>query len=218
MRKCNSCKRDLNEHMFNKDKFIKDGLSHKCKDCRKEYIKNRKKNNPDKFWSKEKIREYDKEYGKTVRRKLYLKNYYLNNKEHINKECGMYRKENKENYKKWRKKYRVEKRKTDVRWRIDENMSRYIGQSLRGHKMGKRWKELVGYDSHKLMAHLESKFTNRMSWENYAEYWEIDHIKPKSLFIYLDYTDEEFRKCWGLENLQPLEKTLNRIKSNKYIG
>lgn len=28
---------------------------------------------------------------------------------------------------------------------------------------------------------------------------------------------EEFRKCWALENLQPLEKSANRKKSNKIL-
>ena len=66
-----------------------------------------------------------------------------------------------------------------------------------------------------LKEHLESLFDSNMSWENYGSYWEIDHIKPLSSFDITDISDEDFKIAWGLANLQPLEKTLNRQKSNK---
>ena len=53
-----------------------------------------------------------------------------------------------------------------------------------------------------------------MNWDNYGEYWEIDHIKPISLF---DLTIEDnMYKCFNYINTQPLEKIENKIKSNKY--
>jgi 5-methylcytosine-specific restriction endonuclease McrA len=42
-----------------------------------------------------------------------------------------------------------------------------------------------------------------MTWENYGE-WRVDHIKPISSFNFTDINDDEFKKCWPLENLQPL--------------
>ncbi len=77
-------------------------------------------------------------------------------------------------------------------------------------------KDIVGYTIEELVSHLESKFDDKMTLENYGSYWVIDHIKPKSLFKYKSAEDEEFKKCWNLENLQPLEKMANVMKGNKY--
>ncbi len=63
-----------------------------------------------------------------------------------------------------------------------------------------------------LKLHLESKFDDKMSWCNCGSYWEIDHIGPLASFVFTSYEDEEFKKCWSLENLQPLECTVNRNK------
>ena len=64
---------------------------------------------------------------------------------------------------------------------------------------------------------MEKQFDKAMSWDNYGSYWEIDHIKPKSLFNYVYPEDLEFQKCWALNNFQPLEKGANRRKYNKFI-
>jgi hypothetical protein len=55
-----------------------------------------------------------------------------------------------------------------------------------------------------------------MTMENYGSYWHIDHIKPRSLFTYTSIEDEQFKKCWALSNLQPLEALENIRKGNKY--
>jgi len=41
-----------------------------------------------------------------------------------------------------------------------------------------------------------------------------NHIRPRSLFKYNSPEDSEFKECWVLKNLQPLEKTANLRKSN----
>ena len=64
-----------------------------------------------------------------------------------------------------------------------------------------------------LEKHLESKFEEGMSWDNYGE-WHIDHIIPQSHFDINSADCEEFKKCWSLENLQPLWKKDNLKKSN----
>jgi 5-methylcytosine-specific restriction endonuclease McrA len=88
---------------------------------------------------------------------------------------------------------------------------------MNGKKQGRSWEKLVGYTIEDLIKHLENQFTGDMSWENYGK-WELDHIKPKSLFKYETAEDAEFKKCWALENLQPLSKIENRKKRNKYIN
>ena len=52
-----------------------------------------------------------------------------------------------------------------------------------------------------------------MSWDNHGE-WHIDHIKPISKFSF----DDDIKIINGLNNLQPLWKKDNLIKSNKYNG
>lgn len=56
-----------------------------------------------------------------------------------------------------------------------------------------------------------------MSWENYGDYWQIDHIVPQSKLCFSSMEDDNFKKCWALENLRPLEGFLNRKKYNKLI-
>lgn len=40
--------------------------------------------------------------------------------------------------------------------------------------------EMLGYSADDLKMHLESLFTDDMTWDNYG--WHIDHIKPLSHF------------------------------------
>lgn len=76
---------------------------------------------------------------------------------------------------------------------------------------------ILGYSSKELKDHLESRFETKMTWDNYGE-WHIDHIKPESWFTYEQPTDEEFKKCWALDNLQPMWASQNIDKNNKYEG
>lgn len=62
------------------------------------------------------------------------------------------------------------------------------------------------------IVHLESQFTPEMSWNNYGEYWEIDHIIPKQKLRYNSPKDKNFKICWSLSNLRPLEKSANRSR------
>ena len=71
---------------------------------------------------------------------------------------------------------------------------------------------LLGYTPHQLKSHLEAQFEQDMSWENYGELWEIDHIKPVSKFK----LGERLCIVNALENLRPLPKFENNLKSNKH--
>ncbi len=69
-------------------------------------------------------------------------------------------------------------------------------------------RDVLGYTGAELRAHLESQFTRKMNWANYASYWEVDHIIECARF---DLTDlGQCRSCFALENLRPL-----RIKRNR---
>lgn len=84
-----------------------------------------------------------------------------------------------------------------------------------GSKGKQHWEDIVGYTVEQLMNHLESKFTPEMSWENYGTYWSIDHKIPVAAFNFERPNDIDFRVCWSIKNLQPMEKLANIRKSDK---
>ena len=68
---------------------------------------------------------------------------------------------------------------------------------------------MLGCSLARAVKHLESKFLNGMSWENYGE-WHIDHRKPLAWF---DLTDAgEVAKACHYKNLQPLWARENQSK------
>jgi len=88
--------------------------------------------------------------------------------------------------------------------------------TLRGIKNGMHWEDLIGYTKEDLMEHLEKQFTDGMNWDNYGkDGWHIDHIIPKSVFNFNSYEDIDFKRCWALDNLQPLWAEDNFRKNNK---
>lgn len=99
--------------------------------------------------------------------------------------------------------------------RLSFNISRKIRYCLKGKK-NNRWEILVGYTINDLKKHLESLFDEKMNWSNYGTYWHIDHKRPISSFNITDCNCDDFKNCWSLNNLQPLEKTLNMKKSDKF--
>lgn len=115
-----------------------------------------------------------------------------------------------------RRKKRQQLWKTDPIYRLTCLMSKSITRGLRTGKESKSWKELVNFTVVDLKQHLENKFTCEMNWDNHGTYWHIDHKRPLSWFKLEDKA--EFETCWSLDNLQPLEKSLNLAKNNKYEG
>ena len=166
--------------------------------------------------NKERVQQYHKEWYQKNREKLLQQSraYYRKNKGRVRMRHKKYNQKNKEKLLQWRKGWRRYKRKTDPRYRLDENMRTAISNSLKGKKAKRHWEILVSYTLEELMDHLEKQFDNKMYWDNYGSYWAVDHVKAKSLFNYNSPDDLEFKKCWALENLQPLEKIKNIKKGN----
>jgi len=114
-----------------------------------------------------------------------------------------------------------EKRKSSFEHKLRHNLSSMIRHSLRKQGLSKsnaKWQNLVGYSLEELKEHLEKQFTPDMSWDNYGSYWHIDHVVPHSWFKFDDTKCDDFKKCWSLENLQPLKATENIKKGNRFSG
>lgn len=78
-----------------------------------------------------------------------------------------------------------------------------------------KYLDILGYSKEELKNHLEKQFTKDMTWKAFRNGdIHIDHIKPQSLFNLKDIND--IKKCWSLNNLQPLWAKDNIAKSNKY--
>ena len=156
-------------------------------------------------------------------------------KDGISKERDYYIKKNKEyivnnieKVREWRREYsrtdkckmaareRYHKKKNNPTFHLNLTIGNAIRKAIKFNKKNRHWEELVGYTLEDLMNHLESQFDDKMSWDNQGSYWHIDHVKPKSLFKYECPEDKEFKKCWALENLQPLEAGENKRKGNHF--
>ena len=61
---------------------------------------------------------------------------------------------------------------------------------------------------------LEKKFKPGMTWENHGTVWHIDHKIPIAVFNFEKPDDIDFRLCWSLKNLQPLEASENMSKND----
>ncbi len=192
---CKTCQNQLNKEAY---KINKETILNQ----RKEYYKNNKDKHLKKCkeyhqTNKEKILDQHKEYrsseeGKQIR------------KEYNSSEEG----------KQQRRNYENTKRKEDINYKLRKSFSNRLYQSLKSGKANIHWEQIVGYTLEDLKQHLESKFDSNMNWDNYGVYWHIDHKVPVAAFNYTSYMDEAFKKCWSLENLQPLKSEDNLRKYN----
>lgn len=70
--------------------------------------------------------------------------------------------------------------------------------------------EYIGIDRYQLRTYIEKQFTPEMSWDNYGEVWQFDHIAPVELF---DLTSEDDKRlAWNYRNLQPKLCKENKLK------
>jgi len=107
---------------------------------------------------------------------------------------------------------RYVKTRSTAKGRLNDNIRSYVAHSLQGAKASRHWEELVGYTVDQLRTHLEKKFTQGMNWENYGTYWHVDHKTPIVVFNFEKPEDIDFRLCWSLKNLRPLEAKQNISK------
>ena len=101
------------------------------------------------------------------------------------------------------------------KYKISRCMSNSIRASLKGHKNGVHWEDIVGYTLADFKKHISGLFSKNMTWENHGE-WHIDHKRPIASFNITSYDCDDFKECWSLSNLQPLWAEDNLKKGSKW--
>lgn len=113
-------------------------------------------------------------------------------------------------------KYFRERRKRDPIFKLSayaRNMLRRVLRATGDIKKGST-RDILGYDAEELKSHIESLFTDGMSWENYGE-WHIDHKIPISLLTLYGINDPAIINA--LTNLQPMWALDNLVKGNRSV-
>jgi hypothetical protein len=231
MQSCRDCAKEHPLEQFTKNKRYKSGYDNMCKDCAKaKYHANKEiilakraefiKANPNY------MKKYNGKYKENCKKR------YIKNKEIIAEKTKEYRKANplimKERNKKYRednrdkvnkyaREWKKEKRTTDKNYLLREITSRRIRYELTTRKIGEkefRTHEYLGCTFEYFRRYLEVRFEHGMSWDNYGDMWELDHIIPCASW---DFTKHfEHLCCWNYRNVRPLWKTENRLKKDKF--
>jgi hypothetical protein len=184
---CTKCGIEKELSQFHKHNIGKFGFTSKCKLCQKKYQEEHKE---------ERIA------------------YLLRDKENISKKAEEYRIKNREKINHQTSKRTSERLKIDINFKIKVYLRNRIWSVLKANKKSKRTLELLGCSIEFLKNHLESKFTEGMTWDNYGVGgWEVDHITPCASFDLSDPNQQT--QCFHYTNLQPLWAIENRSKGKK---
>ena len=131
-----------------------------------------------------------------------------------------------------------ERLKNDPVFKIRKTISRMVNVALKKKNVTKSGKSITEYLTNSLQdikIHIESLFEPWMNWQNQGTYvpenwddndqstfkWNLDHIIPQSDLPYTSMEDENFKKCWSLDNLRPLnakQNVLDGIKRTRHKG
>lgn len=220
---CPTCKQTKELTEFGKNKNRKDGYQRECKNCcHKHHDKH--------YYTKKspRLKENLKEGHKICtccKQELLLTNFKpgkngrfgvsSNCKDCFNKKWNSYQKRTGQN-----KRHNKLKRQTNPQWKLKQVLrGRYL-DALKRHTVGGKVNknhsaiELLGCSIEFYKQHLEQQFKPDMNWKNHGELWEIDHIKPCAVFDLTDVNQQ--KECFNYINTQPLYKTDNRSKGDKF--
>lgn len=131
-----------------------------------------------------------------------IKNYKVwaeDKQEYLRDKHTKWRENNREHINKYSRDYEKKRRAEDPKYRLGIRTRTAVWQLLKERNIAKTNKTfmLLGYNIEELMTHLESLFTEGMTWDNYGE-WHVDHKKPMTLFEFTTTDDEGFKECWKL--------------------
>ncbi len=107
---------------------------------------------------------------------------------------------------------KAQRRRDEPFYRAMLNCRSRLKAALRQQHAWKAARRMIGCTPRELKAHLESLFTQGMSWANYGQ-WHVDHVNPCARF---DLTSEaQQRMCFHFSNLQPLWAADNWSKGDR---
>jgi hypothetical protein len=146
------------------------------------------------------------------------KTWYEQNKEHRKEYLKEYREKNMDSIRKTKRDYERNRKARDPLYKLISNFRTAIYQVLKESNVekNKHYFDILQYTPEKLINHLDLQFKGGMNWDNYGE-WHVDHKLPITHFNIIEMGDDEFMKCWSLENLQPMWGEENIRKSNKVV-
>ena len=213
MKKCNKCKVEKDFTHFYKRKNRGEGNAgyfHICRKCVKKTDKEYIKGNG--IFNK---KEYNKKYRIKNADALnqYLKDYRNDNSEILREKRKIYYQKNKEYIKERNYDYCKKKRVTDPLYKLSRGIRSLILRSFKSKFTTKSKKtiEILGCSFDEFKMYLESKFDDKMNWDNQGTYWHMDHIIP----ISSAETEEDVYRLNHYTNFQPLYWEDNLKKSNK---
>jgi hypothetical protein len=238
LKRCSICKVEKKLSNFHLDKHTKDGRYPSCKDCRNTGIPTLRKlqrlvarnklvvNNPDNKICYQCCLEKPRNKFRGNKNTCIDCHYKTCNKCGLTKHITEYEMQ-RAVCKACKNAAHRQRVKTDPVFKLRKNLSHYIARALSDQGLHKRMSFLkaIEYTMQELYIHLEKQFEPWMNWENYGAYkadtwndndpttwtWQLDHIIPHSEFPYTSMCDDNFKKCWALDNLRPLSSKQNLV-------
>jgi hypothetical protein len=215
---CRSCnkEKDICLFAFRKDRGK---YENECRSCHAVSSRNYYEHN------KEYVKDRQKEYKEIHKDEIkeYQDNYNIVNRD----KKLQYKKDNKRAILANNRVYAGNKYKSDPVFRMRETVSKTVYNALKKLGIAKDGSILdhLQYSMQELKEHIEKQFASWMTWDNQGKYnagtwddndqstwtWQLDHIVPQSDLPYTSMADNNFRKCWALNNLRPLGAKQNLL-------
>jgi len=137
----------------------------------------------------------------------------LEERQRLNQQSSERRRKRKELYtaeqierdRKRQRDYVRERRRKELRFKLICTCRSRVNRAMAGKAKSAKTMKLIGCTPEKLIEHLESKFTDGMSWENHGAgngKWQVDHVLPIAWFN-LESEPQQSR-AFHYTNLQPL--------------
>jgi len=164
------------------------------------------------------IKKYESKPETKERRKKNYDKWYEQNKENRKEYHKKWRIENVDKWRQIKRDYEKNRKSNDPLYKLIGNFRTAIYQVLKENNVKKNghYFDILKYTPQQLIEHLEKQFSDEMTWDNYGD-WHVDHKHPISLYNIKEIGDNEFMKCWSLDNLQPMWGVDNIKKSNKLL-
>ncbi len=108
------------------------------------------------------------------------------------------------------------KKKRNLLEKLRERISGRLRRVLKGDRHSINYRNgLISFTEKQLKVHLEKGFKDGMAWDNYGTIWHIDHKIPLAAFNLRSEID--IKRCWALDNLQPLF-AIENLRKGSILG